>query len=597
MERQEGFAPIAEYAAVGDGRTVALVCSDGAIDWWPLPTIDSPPAFAALLDPQRGGQVTLAPSEPFASTRRYVEGTNVLETTFTTSSGSVKVTDSTNVSATGILPWGELVRVVEGIEGEVEVRWEVAPGDRFGSARPWAATDRGGMPVIRLGDQTLGLVCTDVGEPDVEPHRVTGGFTTAPGSSHSLGIVTTDAEPLYFPSAKYIVRRQSETVEWWKAWDRRIHYQGPWRKEVCRSVLALKLLTYASTGAILAAPTTSLPEILGGPKNYDYRFAWVRDMAFAIGAMLRLGVEEEVHGSLSWLLSTVRRTAPDVHVFYTADGKVADTAADVAVPGYRGSQPVQAGNKAEGQTQLESFGALFDPVCAYVEHGHHLDGQTANMIGACADRVCDIWMETDAGLWELTDRQHYTASKVGCWTALDRAVRMADAGEVASRQRDRWAAERDAIAAWVHDHCWSGTKGSYTFYAGTDDLDAATLLSARIAFDRGERMSSTIDALRSELGHGPLLYRYSEMVGKEGAFLACSFWMVEALAVTGRLQEAITLMDECCGLANDVGLYSEEMDPDTHEMLGNFPQALTHLALVNAAAMIHEVSEDGQDTR
>jgi GH15 family glucan-1,4-alpha-glucosidase len=587
-ERIDGFPPIENLAAVGDGRTVALIASDGSVEWWALPTADSPPAFAALVGGDHGGRCTLRPAEPFRVSRRYAEGTNVLETTFTTERGSVRLVDSLNLSATGQLPWSELARVVHGIEGEVEMHWQVAPGDRFSTAQPWAERSRGGIPVIRIGDQTLGLICEALGEPEIEPHRVGGRFTTGPGSRHVLGVVATDAEPLFFPAAEFVVRRADQTVEWWRAWDERVHYDGRWRDAVLRSALVLKLLTYSDTGAVLAAPTTSLPEVVGGPKNYDYRFAWVRDMAFAIGAMVRLGVEEEVHQSLSWLLSTVRRTAPDVHVFYRLDGSVANVADEVRACGYRNSRPVQSGNQAEAQTQLESFGALFDPLWAYVDQGNHLDGRTSTMVVSCADRVCDIWTHPDSGLWELTEQQHYTASKVGCWTALDRAVCLADAGQVDGRNRARWEHERDAIATWVRTHCWSEAKQAYTFYAGTEDLDAAVLLSARIGFDRGPRMRSTIDALWSELGPGPLLYRYTGTIGQEGAFLACSFWMVEALALTGRVDEAVPLMDQLIDVANDLGLYSEEMDPASRRMLGNFPQALTHLALINAATMVEQ---------
>jgi GH15 family glucan-1,4-alpha-glucosidase len=389
-----------------------------------------------------------------------------------------------------------------------------------------------------------------------------------------------------------VYQRVDETVEWWHRWDRRIHYEGRWAGPVRRSALALRLLTSGTTGAILAAATTSLPERIGGTRNYDYRFAWVRDMAFTIGAMVDLHMEEEVHRSLSWLVSTVRRTAPDVHVFYTLGGDVAAACAAVPARGYRDSRPVLSGNKAERQTQLESFGALFDPIWSYAGQGNDLDDATADMVADCAHRVCDIWMRPDAGLWELTDLRHYTASKVGCWTALDRAVRLAEIGQVASRHADRWAHERDAIAEWVRRHCWSDAKGAYTFYAGTDDLDASTLLGARVGFDRGERMSSTVDAVRKELGRGPLLYRYSGQEDEEGAFLACSFWMVQALAEVGRVREAAALMDELADLANDVGLYAEEMDPAARCMLGNFPQALTHLALVNAAVAVGRATGD-----
>jgi len=591
IERDSGFAPIESYAALGDGRTVALVAADGRIDWWPLPTTEGAPAFSSVVAGKDGGELALAPVDRDASVaRRYLDGTNVLETTYTTSSGTVRVVDSLNVGDTGQLPWVELARLAYGVDGHVPMRWEVSPGSCFATARPWAESTAAGVPVLHVGGQNLGVIATGIGEPFLAGSAVRGQFVTGPGTRHVLGLVATDREPLFLPSAARVAERVDQTVRWWREWGRRIDYRGTWDEAVRRSALVLKILTYSATGAILAAPTTSLPEILGGAKNYDYRFAWVRDMAFTIGAVLRLGIEEEVHASLSWLLGTVRRTAPDVHVYYTLDGRVPGPQRDVPVCGYRGSRPVRAGNAAEEQTQLESFGALFDPVWAYVQEGNQLDERTATMLAGCADRVCDIWTLPDAGLWELTDARHYTASKVGCWTALDRAVRLAGAGQLPDRHLARWSAERDAISEWVGTHCWSEAKHAYTFYAGTDDLDAAVLLSARIGFDRGDRMRSTIDALVDELGRGPLMYRYTGMVDAEGAFLACSFWLVEALALTGQVARAARLMDELCALANDVGLYSEEMDPSSHAMLGNFPQALTHLALVNAAAMVTECS-------
>jgi GH15 family glucan-1,4-alpha-glucosidase len=587
--RTEGFAPIEAYAAIGDCRTVALVAPDGRVDWWPLPTVASPPAFSALVAGAEGGAFVLAPvGDDVEVSRRYVERTNVLETTYTSGVGSAKVVDALNVGSTGQLPWVELARVVEGVDGHLEFGWEVSPGNRFRTTRPWAETTARGDPILHVADQSLAVVATGVGDAVVEGDRVHGRFDTAPGSRHVLGVVATDAEPLALPAPADVAKRVERSVQWWRTWSERIGYDGPWQESVWRSALALKLLTFSATGAILAAPTTSLPEIIGGEKNYDYRFAWVRDMAFAISAMIRLGAQEEVHASLSWLLATVRQTSPDVHVFYTVEGDVAEEENDVPACGYRGSRPVQSGNAAEEQTQLECFGALFDPVWAYVDKGNQLDEQTASMLAACADLVCDSWTRPDAGIWELTDTQHYTASKVGCWTALDRAVQLAGAGQLPDRHRPRWEAQREAIAHWVHANCWSDAKQAYTFYAGTDELDGAVLLSARIGFDRGDRMRHTITALRRELCRGPLMYRYTEMVDKEGAFLPCSFWLVEALALTGQVDEAARLMDALCGLANDVGLFSEEMDAATGAMLGNFPQALTHLALINAAALIHE---------
>lgn len=587
--RSDGFAPIEAYAAIGDRRSVALVAADGAVDWWALPTLDAPPVFDALLDPHGGGHVVLAPQGPARVERRYVEGTNVLETTFTTPDGVVRVTDSCNLGESGQLPWSEMGRRVEALAGAVPMHWEVNAGNRFASAKPWVRR-RGDTPVVRLADQSIGVLCEGVGDAEVAGSRVHGRFVAREGSRHLLGLVSTDAEPLFLPPTRAVDRRIDSTIGWWQRWnDQRVAgYGGRWQAAVRRSALSLHLLVAAHSGAIAAAPTTSLPELPGGGRNFDYRFAWIRDMSFTIVAMARLGLGEEVHRSLSWLLSTIRQTEPSIHVFYSLDGRIVEGEHEVPVPGYRHSLPVRSGNRAADQKQLENYGALLDAVWVYVADGHDLDDRSADVVARCADRVCDFWRTPDCGLWELTDVRHYTSSKVGCWTALDRACRLADAGQVPTRNRGRWALERGEIVDWVRAHCWSEAKSAYTFHAGTDALDAAVLLMARHGFDRGERLASTVDAIRRELGRGPLVYRYSGMEDQEGAFLACSFWLAEALACTGQVEEAAGLMDQLVDLANDVGLFSEEMDPRTGEQWGNFPQALTHLALVNAAVMIDD---------
>jgi GH15 family glucan-1,4-alpha-glucosidase len=302
-----------------------------------------------------------------------------------------------------------------------------------------------------------------------------------------------------------------------------------------------------------------------------------------VDAFLRLGLHDEVHAALTFLLRCVRSTTPGLKVFYTLDGAVPGTEATLNAPGYRDSRPVRSGNGAAAQTQLGTFGDLFAAVWRYVEAGHLLDPPTGRLLADLADRCCDLWRTPDAGIWELHDDRHYTASKIGCWVALDRALRLYEARQLAAEHPHRWAGERDAIRDWVHRHCWSRTKKSYTFYAGTDDLDAAVLLAAQNGFDHGPRMADTISAVRRELGDGPLVHRYTGMQKDEGAFLACSFWLATALAKTGRRDEAVAQMDASVALANDVGILAEEMDPAGRAMLGNLPQGLSHLALINAA--------------
>jgi len=583
--RQDGFVPIASYAALGDGRTVALVAEDGRIDWWPLPTLDAPPGFAAIVDPGAGGSVELTPEEPATVRRRYVRDTNVLETTFTTDSGTVRITDALAVGRSGRLPWSELIRQVEGLEGSVPLRWAVRPGTRFETVRPWTEDKRGAV-LIHVGDQNLAVRAFDAGEPQVDWHGVGGQFTTAAGSRALLAISSSDAAPVFASDRDDVEAHLAVTLDRWREWSGSVRYGGRWSPAVRRSALALKLLHFADTGAVAAAATTSLPERIGGDKNWDYRYMWVRDTSFTADAFLALHMQEEIQSVVNWLLGAVRRTGPGLEIFYKLDGSTPDSERRLRAPGYRDSQPVRAGNGAATQTQLGCYGDLFDTVLRYVEAGHLLDPGTGRMLADLADRCCDIWPTQDAGIWELHTDRHYTISKMGCWVALDRAARLAEMGEIATNHAGRWAREADEVRAWVNEHCWSERKQSYTFYAGTDDLDAATLLAASTGFDRGERLAGTVRAVRKELGRGPLLYRYTGMDVEEGCFLACTFWLVDALTELGRLEDATTLMDDAVALTNDVGLLAEMMDPSDGAMLGNVPQALSHLALINAAVRL-----------
>jgi GH15 family glucan-1,4-alpha-glucosidase len=346
---------------------------------------------------------------------------------------------------------------------------------------------------------------------------------------------------------------------------------------------------------VTAAPTTSLPEWLGGTANFDYRYAWVRDSALTLDALGNLGYSEQVHASLAWLLRASGGTHPRLEPFYALDGTVPTHHSELDLDGYRGTRPVRKGNGAAGQTQLGSYGYLLETIEVYVRHGNQLDPETQVRVGEVADHVCRIWGNEDSGIWELPERRHYTESKLACWVALDRAIHLAGRGEAPGDHVDAWRAEADRIRAWVDERCWSEARQALAFYARTDDLDASVLLAARTGYLQPDdpRLDTTIDAVREHLSPGgALLYRYSGQEGDEGCFLACSFWLVEALARAGRLGEAREAMDELVGLANDVGLLSEEIDPRTKEFLGNFPQGLTHLSLINAAKAIAAGEEE-----
>jgi GH15 family glucan-1,4-alpha-glucosidase len=587
--RTDGFAPIGGYGVIGDGRTVALVAADGAVDWWAVPAMDAPPVFAALLDPETGGSFSLRPAVPHRAERRYVPGTNVLETTFTTDGGQVRVTDALNRDVAGLLAWPELVREIKTVHGEVPMRWRVTPGTRFRRVRPWAASHEG-TPLLRVGDQLIAVVADGAGEPRIEREEVSGEFTAIPGRDALLALAAADRSPVTVPPPAQVRARLRATEDAWRGWSDTVRYDGPDRDLVQRSALALKLLTYAPTGALMAAGTTSLPEAIGGQRNFDYRYGWIRDTSFALEALIRLGLRHEAHGTLAWMLDAVGRHGTDIRPFYGLRGDIPEELRKLPLRGYRDSRPAQDGNNAVSQSQWGNYGDLLMSVWLAVDRaGVILDPGSARMLEDMAGRVCDIWHEPDAGLWELGTERHYTISKIACWTALDRAIRLAERGQLAARDTDRWRAEAAAIHAWADEHCWSSARQSYTFYAGTDDLDAAVLLAGRTGYLAGDdpRLTQTIDAVRRELADGAAVYRYTGSRKEEGAFVACSCWLADALSRAGRRAEAREVWEGIARLApNDLGLFSEELDPATGDLLGNLPQALSHLALISAGTLL-----------
>jgi GH15 family glucan-1,4-alpha-glucosidase len=589
-----GYLDLRGYAAVGDGRTVALIGVDGRIDWLPLPDLDSVPVFGALLDAENGGFIELVPIAPYSSARQYINGTNVLATIFTTDSGTARVTDSMNTGLAGRLPWAELARRIEGIDGSVDFTARVVPGTCLNTASPWTRRTRSGETVLRADGLIMSVRTLNASSVVTRERDVTATYRTAPGSRHLLALVAADREPLFLPKADDIDAGIDRTVDNWVGWTNNFSCDGPWAKAVERSALALKLLIFAPTGAIVAAPTTSLPESATGEKNWDYRYAWVRDMAYSLTALFRFGLREEIHAAMSWLLATIHEQGPRPRTFYTLNGKVVDgEISEYDVPGWRSHHPVRSGNQAINQLQLGVFGDIFSIVRLWVDHGNVLDEGTSRTLALVADTACDTWRSKDSGMWELETERHYTTSKMGCWKALTDAVHLVESGEM-SGDVERWSSEAELIRDWVETNCWSEKLGSYIWYPGSDALDTSVVLHAISGYDRGARMSSTLDALRKELGDGPHLYRYSGAQAEEHCFIACSYWMASALHLVGRADEARQLMDELISAPNDVGLLSEMIDAKTGEFWGNLPQALSHLALLHAAITLSP-DEPGPD--
>ena len=594
--RVDGYAPLEDYAAIGDGRTVALVARDGSIDWLPLPDLDSPSVFGAILDSDRGGTFRLEPDAPYDVERRYLPGTNVLETTFTTQTGSVRVTDALTPAGGGLQPMRELQRRVDGLSGRVPLHWRVEP--RFGYADASVRlTSRAGRPVATAGGDALALSTFGAGDATPERDGWSGRFEAAAESSAVLALGFARQEPLVLPVRSELDARLEETIAMWRRWSDGREYDGPWRDAVIRSALALKLLVFAPTGAVAAAATTSLPEQIGGVRNWDYRYSWIRDSAFTVDAFLQLGCRDEAQAYFWWLMHATQLTAPRLRVLYRLDGGIRARERALPLDGYRGSRPVNIGNDAAGQLQLDTYGELLQTAWLYADDGSRIDRDIGRRLAGLADVVCDTWRERDAGIWESRgEARHFTQSKLMCVVALDRAVALADRQLIPGRHAERWRSEAAAVRAFVDAHCWSESKRSYVRAAGDDELDASLLLAIvhRYTAEDGERIERTVDAIRRELADGPLVRRYGGddgVAGSDGAFVACSFWLVEALARTGRGAEAAELMAELVDLGNDVGLYSEEIDPETGGFLGNLPQGLSHLALISAAFALAEVDE------
>jgi GH15 family glucan-1,4-alpha-glucosidase len=583
--RIDGYAPIRDYAAIGDGRSLGLVALDGAMDWLCLPTLDSPPVLAGLLDPERGGSFVLRPKGEFLVERRYGDDSNVLETVYTTASGTVKVVEAFLTDGGALLPWTEIVRKVETISGSVEMEWRLSARPRWGREEVTTAL-RDDVALVEWDGDAIAVLSYDCGETKLDGADVHGSFTAEDPATSMLAALYFDDAPYAIPPLGELEARLERTRAYWETYTREIPYDGPWRAEVRRSVLAQRLLTFAPTGAIAAAATTSLPERVGGDRNWDYRFSWVRDTALALESLLAVRLTVECQRSLAWVVEASSQQ-DELQPMYTLETQPKLPRENVDIAGYRGSRPVRVGNDAQDQLQLGGYADILDAAWRFCHHGNVLDARSAERCGDLADDVCDLWTRDDAGIWEI-DPMPYTHSKLACWIALDRAIDLAENGRVRDDGLKRWRRSRDEIRDFIESNCWSDERNAYVSFPGTTDLDASVLLAARSHYfdDDFTRLDATIETIRRELGRGPFLYRTTSLAREEGCFLACSFWLVDALARRGRIDEARELMDELLEAANDVGLYAEEIDPDTREHLGNFPQALTHLSLILAAVSV-----------
>jgi GH15 family glucan-1,4-alpha-glucosidase len=578
---------IEDYALIGDTHTAALVGRDGSIDWLCLPRFDSPACFAALLGDEEHGRWRIAPAgEVERVERRYQDGTLVLETDFHTGDGAVRVIDCMPVRSHRV----DLVRVVRGLEGRVPVHMDLRLRFDYGRSVPW---------VRRMDGQTLAVAGPDAvalaADVDLrgEDLSTVADFTLTAGEqtgmvltwSHSFDPTPLPVDPM--PAVE-------DTAAWWRAWSERCtaRIEGPWREAVLRSMITLKAMTYAPTGGIVAAATTSLPERIGGVRNWDYRYCWVRDAALTLSAMLAGGYTEEAGAWRDWLLRAVAGEPAEMQIMYGARGERRLTEFELDwLPGYAGSKPVRVGNAASEQFQLDVYGELMDAMYAARAAGLPPDPHAWDIQRALLDFLETNWSHPDEGIWEVRGpRRHFTHSKVMAWVAFDRAVRSVEDfgldGPV-----ERWRRRREEIHREVLARSWDAGRRTFTQSYGSEALDAALLLMPLVGFlaPTDERVTGTVAAIQRELMRDGFVQRYPTALADdglppgEGAFLPCTFWLVDNLVLQGRTDEATALLERLLGLANDVGLFSEEYDPETGRQVGNFPQAFTHVGLVNAA--------------
>jgi GH15 family glucan-1,4-alpha-glucosidase len=595
-----GYKPIGDYGIIGNMLSAALVGIDGSIDWCCLPRFDSPSIFAAILDDEKGGKFEIRPQLPFESRQSYMPNTNVLQTTFQTESGTATVTDFMPCYQTSqgrLAQFSEIHRLVHCAQGEVALEVVFEPKLDYARANALMTTSKYGV-TIKGRTETLALFSsipfTIHRDSGISHFRLkqgeTAGFILSHGFNKSL-----------IPVINNSVIKLNKTADYWQRKAEGCVFSGAWREPVVRSYLALHLLVYSPTGAIIAAPTTSLPEEIGGDRNWDYRYAWLRDASLTINAFTYLGHGEEARGFMKWLLSVCSKCGPKAQILYDIDLRdPLDEQILDYLEGYRHSRPVRIGNGAYLQRQLDIFGEMLEAAYSYLKIGGSITRRTWGLLESFVNAAYELWQQPDSGIWEVRGGPyHFVHSKLMCWVALDRGVKIAE--KLGYRKHvKRWQAMCDKIRHSILSRGWKLQRQAFSQHYDTLALDASSLLIPLFGFLPvfDERVKSTIERIVEELSYNGLLRRYKTgetddgLRGSEGAFLWCSFWLVRNLLRLGRLDEAVDLYEKLLSCGNHLGLFSEMVDPTSGEALGNFPQALSHLAVIIAGLELTQAMQE-----
>lgn len=597
---------LSDYALIGNGCACALVSRNGSIDWCCLPEFHSASIFAALLDRKKGGSFSITPGDEYQSRQTYLPDTNVVETHFSTRTGAVRILDAFTAlkeehKTRALFPDHEMLRIVEGISGNVRMTLDYAPKLYYGKITA-ALKDNKKLGVKFSWKEDTFIFTSTLNEGQIEvdlrASNVTGEFDIQKGERIIFSLSYSSQSPAVIPELHTTaIQRMNDTIAYWKDWIGKCKYSGAYQEHVKRSALTLKLLAHAPSGSIIAAPTTSLPEKIGGERNWDYRYCWLRDASFTIRVLLQLGFEDEAHAYMNWILHATRLTQPKLQVVYSVYGHSNLEEKILGwLNGYKNSKPVRIGNKASVQFQLDVYGEVLDALYSYARVVKEFDRASRRFIIGLGKEICKAWHRPDNGIWEIRSQDvHHTHSKAMAWVGLDRLIKLCTRYEWNKAPLKKFNDTRQAIRNEIEAFGYNDLLNSYTMEFKGRNLDASLLTLSLVGYCdyTSPRMMATVKMIRERLSTKNLLYRYRDvddgLQGDEGSFAICNFWLAENLVQSGSLEEGIKVFEETLKHASPCGLLSEQIDPGSHELLGNYPQGFTHIGLINAAISIDEV--------